>query len=149
MFTACHRLASLGGAAGRDARQCRCPAWAAPQQKPASKYAKAAHHNRKPVADGVWEAYIPTFDDKDEEVKPEFAVIRLTAAKYQEFEQGGKAFLNDNKVFSKKINQLEPCPSLTPQAQPPKVTYYYLVVPHWPGSTAFCTAYTGWSPPKE
>jgi hypothetical protein len=44
-------------------------------------------------ADGVWEAHIPSFvDDEEGKQKPEFAAVRLTAARYAEFQKGSKTF---------------------------------------------------------
>lgn len=105
----------------------------------------------KKVADGVWAANVPRFPDAAEEaVKPEFAVLRLTAARYTEFQKNPKGFLNMYKIFEKDVLKLEACPAAKPKTtEEPKVTYYYAVPTHWPGSTAACQAYTGWSEPKS
>ena len=100
-------------------------------------------------ADGVWEAHIPRFVDEEEgKEKPEFAAVRLTAARYAEFQKGTKDFLNDNKIFSKNVNRLESCPATKPKEDDPQNAYWYLMVAHWPGSTALCYANPGWSEPK-
>jgi hypothetical protein len=112
-------------------------------QKPAAS-AKEIHIWSK-VVDGIWVAKVPRFSDK-EELKPEFAVFRLSAARYEEFEKNPKDFLNDHKTFSRPVNKVETCQ--TPLKPDPKVDYWYVVVPHWPGSTALCQAYPGGTEPK-
>jgi hypothetical protein len=101
------------------------------------------------LADGIWEAKIPRFVDEDEGDKPEFGVVRLTAATYAEFQKEPKEFLNEHTVFAKKVKVvLAGCPAAKPKTEDPKAEYWYLVLAHWPGSTAACRAYAGWSPPK-
>lgn len=103
----------------------------------------------KKVADGVWKAHIARFYDKKEgKEKPEFAVIRLTAANYAEFQKDHKKFLNDHKIFERDVNKQDTCTATEPQQQKTEDAYWYLVVSHWPGSSALCVAYPGWSEPQ-
>jgi hypothetical protein len=102
----------------------------------------------KKIADGVWVAKVPRFSDHEEEVKPEFAVLRLTAARYAEFQKDPKGFLNKYKIFDKDVRDLEACPAAKPKTEEPKVAYWYTMKAHWPGSSAACQAYPGWSEPK-
>ena len=68
---------------------------AAQEKKPAPVTTSISHGIWKKVADGVWKAKVPKFpDDKNEEFKPEFAVIRLTPARYEEFKKDRKVFVN-------------------------------------------------------
>ena len=102
----------------------------------------------KNVADGVWAAKVPRFVDQEEEVKPEFAVLRLTAARYAEFQKDPKGFVNKHKIFAKDVRDLEACPAARPTTEEAKVAYWYVMQSHWPGSSAACQAYPGWSEPK-
>jgi hypothetical protein len=121
------------------------------KEKPAStsSAAMAKHSIWKEKGDGVWEAYIPRFaDDEEGKEKPEFAAVRLTADRYAEFQKGSRDFLNDHKIFSHNVKVLESCTATKPKKEDPKSAYWYLIVAHWPGSTAACQAYPGWSEPK-
>lgn len=125
----------------------------AQKQKPApatsaAQGTKAKHSIWTEKAEGIWEAMIPRFVGDDEgDIKPEFAVVRLTAAKYAEFQKEPKEFLNENKVFVHKVKVLDSCTAAKPKTEEAKTEYWYLVVAHWPGSTAACRAYAGWSEP--
>lgn len=101
------------------------------------------------VADGVWEAKVPRFPyDKKEEYKQEFAVIRLTPERYEEFKKDRKEFVNKHKVFDKEVKKQDLFYETTPKKEDPDNSYYYLVVVHWPSSTAAITSYPGWTEPK-
>lgn len=100
-------------------------------------------------ADGVWEAHIPRFVDEEEgKDKPEFAAVRLTAARYAEFQKGFKGFLNHHNIFLHDVKVLKSCPAAKPNKEEPQTAYWYLMVAHWPGSTALCYANPGWVEPK-
>ena len=101
------------------------------------------------VADGVWEAKVPRFPyDKKEEYKPEFAVLRLTPEKYEEFKKDRKEFVNKHKVFDVDIKKQDLFSETTPKKEDPDNSYWYLVVVHWPSSTTAITSYPGWTEPK-
>jgi hypothetical protein len=105
----------------------------------------------KKVADGIWEAEVPRFpEDKKEQVKPEFAVLRLSEAQYGEFEKDRVGFLNRHKIFARPVNKQEVCSAAKPQKEKPEdAGFWYLVLTHWPSSTAACQAYPGWSEPES
>jgi hypothetical protein len=123
---------------------------AAQEKKPASAPAKTkATKIWQRVADGVWEAKIPSFPyDKKEEYKPEFAVIRLTPERYEEFKKDRKEFVNKHKIFDKEVKKQDLFSETTPKKEDPDDSYWYLVVVHWPSSTAAITSYPGWTEPK-
>ena len=102
------------------------------------------------VADGVWEAKVPRFPyDKKEEYKPEFAVIRLSPERYEEFKKDRKEFVNKHKIFGKvEVKKQDLFYETTPKKEDPDDSYWYLVVVHWPSSTAAITSYPGWTDPK-
>src|ERR1700686_1693208 len=104
---------------------------------------KEKHGSWKQRADGIWEAKIPRFADDDEgDIKPEFGVVRLTAARYAEFRKEPKEFVNEHEIFGKKVRVvLESCPAAKPETEETKSGYWYLGLAHWPGSTAACRAY--------
>ncbi len=118
------------------------------------------------VGDGVWEAKVPRFSNDDEgKYKPEFAIVRLTAEKYEEFQKSKKEdFLNKYTIFTYPVKKLSSCAASKPKKDEPKKAkemkgstggdeggepYWYLAIAHWPGSTAACRAYSGWSEPKR
>ena len=105
----------------------------------------------KKVADGIWEAEVPGFsEDRKEDVKPEFAVLRLSEAQYDEFEKDHVGFLNRHKIFARPVNKQEVCSAAKPQKEKPEEAgFWYLVFTHWPSSTAACQAYPGWSEPES
>jgi hypothetical protein len=101
------------------------------------------------LANGVWEAKVPRFPyDKKEEYKPEFAVIRLSPERYEEFKKDRKEFVNKHKIFDKEVKKQELFSETTPKKEDPDDSYWYLVVAHWPSSTAAITSYPGWTEPK-
>ena len=124
---------------------------AAQEKKPAPVpiTTKAAKTWEK-LANGVWEAKIPRFPyDKKEEYKPEFAVIRLTPERYEEFKKDRKAFVNKHKIFGKvEVKKQDLFYEATPKKDDPEDSYWYLVVVHWPSSTAAIASYPGWTEPK-
>lgn len=102
----------------------------------------------KKVAEGIWEAEVPRFPhDKKEKAKPEFAILRLSDARYEEFKKNRKDFLNDYKIFRKKVRTQESCT----EAKTPggKVNHWYIVFRHYPTSAAFCHVYPGGSEPAN
>jgi len=102
------------------------------------------------VADGIWAVKIPRFpEDKKEDVKPEFAVLRLSEARYDEFQKNHVEFLNKHKIFSKAVNKQEVCSAAKPQKEKSEVQFWYTMFAHWPNSTAACQAYPGWSEPAS
>ena len=105
----------------------------------------------KKLADGIWAVKVPKFpQDKKERVKPEFAVLRLGEARYDEFQKDRRGFLNKYKVFSRPVNKQEVCSAARPQKEKPEESgYWYLILTHWPSSTAACQAYPGWSEPEN
>jgi len=122
---------------------------AAQEKKPAPVTTSVSHGIWKKVADGVWKAKVPRFpDDKKEEFKPEFAVLRLTTARYEEFKKDRKEFLNKYKIFEKDVKKQELFYEATPKKEDPEGSYWYSTVLHWPNSTAAITAYPGWTDPK-
>jgi len=139
---ACLALLAVGLPAGAQSAQ---------EMKPAP--ASAAKPERRgiwvKVEDGIWKASIPRFSDKEEEVKPEFAVVRLAAAKYEELQKDPKKFLNEHKIFDKDIKQLDVCLAAQPKEDGPKISYWYISMQHWPGSSARCQAFPGWGEPKN
>ena len=101
------------------------------------------------VANGVWEAKVPRFPyDKKEEYKPEFAVIRLSPERYEEFKKDRKEFVNKYKIFDKEVKKQDLFYEAKPKQEDPDDSYWYLVVAHWPSSTAAITSYPGWTEPK-
>lgn len=123
---------------------------AAQEKKPApAPMTTKASRIWKKVADGVWKAQVPRFPyDKEEEYKPEFAVIRLTSEKYEEFKKDRKEFVNKHKVFDKEVKKQDLFSETTPKKEDPDNSYWYLVVVHWPSSTAAIASYPGWTEPK-
>jgi hypothetical protein len=105
----------------------------------------------KKVADGIWAVKVPKFPvDKKERVKPEFAVLRLSETRYDEFQRQRVDFLNKYKIFSRPVNKQEACSAAKPQKEKTEAAvYWYLIVTHWPSSTAACQAYAGWSEPES
>jgi hypothetical protein len=105
----------------------------------------------KKVGDGVWAVKVPKFpQDKKERVRPEFAVLRLSEARYAEFQKDRVGFLNKYKIFSRPVNKQEDCSAARPQKEKPEgAGYWYLIVAHWPTSTTACQAYPGWSEPES
>ena len=101
------------------------------------------------VADGLWEAHISHFKkDAAEKNKPEFAVLRLSSEKYEDFQKNRKEFLNKHQIFGAKVKKQELFTPPPEQAVDPEPGQYYVVVAHWPGSTAAVTVYAGGSEPK-
>ena len=101
------------------------------------------------LANGVWEAKVPRFPyDKKEEYKPEFAVIRLSPERYEEFKKDRKEFVNKYKIFDKEVKKQDLFYEAKPKQEDPDDSYWYLVVAHWPSSTAAITSYPGWTEPK-
>lgn len=93
------------------------------------------------LAPGVWEAYISRFaSEKDEELKPEFAVLRLSTERYDEFRKDRKGFFNRYRVFEKDLREQELF-AAEPQQSEGKLQYWYLLAIHWPGSSGGCHAY--------
>ena len=123
---------------------------AAQEKKPASApMTTKATRIWKKVADGVWKAQIPRFpDDKKEEYKPEFAVIRLTPERYEVFKKDRKEFVNKHKIFGKEVKKQDLFYEATPKKEDPDDSYWYLVIVHWPSSTAAISSYPGWTEPK-
>lgn len=125
---------------------------AAATQKPAASKTSSRYNYGpwKKVAEGIWKANISRFPNASGQPKnPEFAVVRLSSARYDEFQQNRKGFLNDHKIFSKDVNKQDSCSAANPQTQPKGDAYYYILVPHWPGSSAACAAYAEWSEPAS
>jgi hypothetical protein len=124
---------------------------AAQEKKPAPApiTTKAAKTWEK-LANGVWEAKVPRFPyDKKEEYKPEFAVIRLSPERYEEFKKDRKEFVNKHKIFGKvEVKKQDLFYEATPKQEDPEDSYWYLVVVHWPSSTAAISSYPGWTEPK-
>jgi hypothetical protein len=115
---------------------------------PAPITTKAAKTWEK-LANGVWEAKVPRFPyDKKEEYKPEFAVIRLSPERYEEFKKDRKEFVNKHKIFDKEVKKQDLFYEATPKQEDPEDSYWYLVVVHWPSSTAAISSYPGWTEPK-
>jgi hypothetical protein len=109
---------------------------------------KSRHGSWKLLADGVWEAKVPRYSaDVNEKGNPEFAVLRLTADTYAEFQKDHVAFLNKYHVFGKDVLKEDDCSEAKAKNEKPANAFYYLAVPHWPSSTARCEAYPGWSEP--
>jgi hypothetical protein len=101
------------------------------------------------LANGVSEAKVPRFPyDKKEEYKPEFAVIRLSPERYEEFKKDRKEFVNKHKIFDKEVKKQDLFYEATPKQEDPEDSYWYLVVVHWPSSTAAISSYPGWTEPK-
>lgn len=101
------------------------------------------------VADGIWEAHISPFPHSENaKWEPEFAVVRLTAVRYAEFEKNRIDFLNDHHIFGKKIKTQESCP-VTSEVQQATAGERFLVLVHWPDSMAACQAYTSRGEPKS
>lgn len=103
------------------------------------------------VADGIWAVKVPRFpEDKKEKVKPEFAVLRLSEARYDEFQKEHVGFLNKYKIFSRPVNKQEVGSAAKPQKEKAEeAAYWYLICAHWPTSTVACQAYPGWSEPEK
>lgn len=124
---------------------------AAQQSNPApSTTSKTKRGIWKQVAEGVWEAKVPHFtDDPNESFKPEFAVLRLTEDTYAEFQKDHVAFLNKYHIFGRDVKKQDDCTELKAKHEKKATAFYYLSVPHWPTSTAYCMAYPGWSEPVK
>ena len=123
----------------------------AKQEKPAAHGTPSQDrtYTWRKKAEGVWEAHVSRFpDDTNEKNKPEFAVLRLSADRYQEFLKDRLAFLNKYKIFSAEVKKQSLFTEPPPQAEDPPPEQYYVVVPHWPASTAAATTYAGGSEPK-
>jgi hypothetical protein len=122
----------------------------AQEQKPAAPNAlsKPGTGPWKEVAEGIWKVHISRFPNAPGQPKnPEFAVVRLTAERYEEFKKNRKDFLNDHKIFARKVNKQELCGAATPQTQATGEAYWYILLPHWPASSVACQAYAEWSEP--
>jgi hypothetical protein len=103
----------------------------------------------KKVADGIWEAHIARFPhDRKEKDKPEFAVLRLSAEKYKEFQKDRKEFLNKYGILKAKVKKQELFTPPPPQEEDPDPDVYYLVLSHWPGSAVAAVTYSGGGQPK-
>lgn len=121
------------------------------EQKPASHKisSKAKTYDWKKIDEGIWEAHISRFPhDKNEKEKPEFAILRLSSQRYQEFQKERKEFLIKHKIFEADVKRESGYREPPPQAQDPDPTEYYVMIPHWPGSTYFATTYSGGGEPK-
>jgi hypothetical protein len=116
---------------------------------PSTTTEKSKHTIWKPVADGIWKAYIPRFSDKEEPSKPEFAVLRLTSSTFAEFQKDHERFLNKNKIFHKDVNKVVQYSEAKPKKEDPPESYYYVMLAHWPGSSVAAVVYQGWSEPSE
>lgn len=116
---------------------------AAEKQEQESKTKKPEPtYDWKKGAEGVWKAHITQFPgDGGEKSKPEFSVLRVTAEEYKEFRHHRREFLNHHQVFSKDVNKQATCPIASGVPVNPTGAGYYLVILHWPNSTALCTAY--------
>ena len=122
----------------------------AQQEKAApSTTTKTKQRTWKQVTDGIWEAYIPRFSDKEELSKPEFAVLRLTSSALAEFQKDHEGFLNKNKIFPKSVNKVVQYSEAKPKKEDPPESYYYVTLAHWPGSSVAAMVYQGWSEPSE
>lgn len=111
---------------------------------------RSKHGIWKQLSDGVWEAKVPRYSsDATENGNPEFAVLRLTDDTYAEFQKDHVAFLNKYHVFRKAVRKQDECPEAKAKDEKKAGAFYYLMVPHWPTSTARCQAYPGWSEPAS
>jgi hypothetical protein len=90
------------------------------------------------IVKGLKIAKVPPATDQE----PEFAIMRLSANEYKEFKENPKEFVNKHHLFSHDVKVLDSCPEAQPpKGDPPTDGSYYIMMPHWPGSTAMCTAY--------
>ena len=115
----------------------------ASEQKPAT--ASDTSGPWQPVGDGIWKASISRFQEQ----APEFAVLRLSAGRYKEFKKNPKDFLNDQKTFGKPVKKVVSFRESAPQTQAPTDAYWYVIVSHWPPSSAACVAYSEWGAPAS
>ena len=117
----------------------------APQQNANSKDTSGPWQK---VADGVWKASISRFpSEKGEPQGPEFAVLRLSVSRYEEFKKNSTDFLNYQKTFSKDVKKVVFFHEAAPPTPAPTDAYWYVIVSHWPPSSAAAVAYSEWSEP--
>ena len=105
-------------------------------------------------ASQIYFAYIPNFQDTScvgSADCPEFAVLRMPNSVYQAFNTAcqngtGVTWINSNaKVFSQLLkNMLTPCPQVAPPTG--GSPYTFVIVPHWPNSTAAPAGYPQTAP---
>jgi len=121
------------------------------QKSPAKSTATTKQINPwNKVADGIWKVSISGFPySKEEESNPEFALLRLSSARYVEFQKNAKDFVNDHKVFKHKVNKLAPCKAPKQKSSKDEPAFWYVIIPHWPSSTAICHPYAGGDEPGE
>jgi hypothetical protein len=101
------------------------------------------------VDEGIWEAHVSRFPSaKKGKKEPEFAILRLSADRYKEFQKDAVGFVNKHGVFGVPANRPSVMTPPPPQVEDPQPDVYYVIVPHWPGSTIAATAYAGGSAPK-
>ena len=88
---------------------------------------------------GIRVTYISSFKPDSE---PEFAILRLAAAEYKEFQENPKDWVNDHHIFKAQVRHLESCSATKPQKDPPgDEPFWYIMLPHYPSSNAMCVSY--------
>lgn len=110
---------------------------------------KEKTYSWKRIDEGIWEAHVSRFPhDKDEKDKPEFAILRLSSPRYQDFQKNHGDFLIKHKIFEADVKREAGFTAPPPQTEDPAPTQYYVVIAHWPESTYFVTTYAGGGQPK-
>ncbi|HLZ43030.1 MAG TPA: hypothetical protein VKQ11_18830 [Candidatus Sulfotelmatobacter sp.] len=108
-----------------------------------------------PNESGLWFVHNPNFKDPNcgGSNCPEFVILRMTNARYQEFQSactatptaGAVDWLNKHaNVFSNWIKKVSACPPAV--ASSSGAPYSYVTVLHWPNSTAAPAVYPETSP---
>jgi len=117
----------------------------APQQESATP--KDTSGPWKKVADGIWKANISAFPGA-KEPGPEFAVLRLSAERYDQFKKEPTNFLNNPQTFHAKVKQVVFFEEAAPKTRATGDDFWYVVTSHWPPSSAASVAYAEWSAPE-
>ena len=98
------------------------------------------------IDDGVRVTRVPRPNEKD----PEFAILQLSEAKYDQFQKDPREFVNKYRIFKKQVNSLlkfgEEASPKPPQGADPD---QYVIIAHWPTSNALYTTATGGTGPPN
>ncbi|HKN34987.1 MAG TPA: hypothetical protein VJX16_17230 [Terriglobales bacterium] len=94
--------------------------------------------------DGFQIANVPRISEDKE---TEFAIVRLSDAEYKKFQENPKDWVNDHHIFKAKVREMKALGTAKSEKDPPPdETYWYVVIGHWPGSTAVYTTYSATEP---
>jgi hypothetical protein len=124
-------------------------------QQSATKGGAAAVKKTTPVVEGTcnkhdWAIHHGVCRRKVQKLfdnEPEFAILRLSAEQYKDFQKDPKEFLNKHETFDKPVRKATTFSEAKPETDPPGDAWYVMVA-HWPGSTASGKAFPASSPPE-